>query len=249
MSTALNKKTDPDNPARELHVNMSNTLVRAAQGLLLSEKRIVSLCMSRLDSVRMDSGRFKFRITAQEFAEQFGLDINTAYDQLISCGDSLMARTAKVITNTARGPKVKQWVWVSGVEYHKGEGWIELGFSPEMTPHMVMLREKFTSYKLKQASALRSIYSWRFLELMMQYRSTGLLRISTEEFCVALEVPPSCQSDFGQLKRRVIDPAIKELQEKDHWEIEFKQIKNGGRKVTGLEFKFSRNPQQELELS
>lgn len=244
---ALMRKTDPANLARDLHVNMSNTLVRAAQGLLLSEKRVVSLCMSRIDSVRLDSGRFKFRITAQEFAEQFDIDLNTAYEQLIACGRSLLKKTVKIVVNPAKG-QIKEFSWLSFIEYQKGDGWIELGFNQEMTPHIVMLREKFTSYKLKQASSLRSLYSWRLLELMTQYKSTGLLRISTDDFCVALEVPPSCTKDFGQLKRRVIDSAIKELEEKDHWEIEFNHSKNGGRKITTLEFRFRRNPQQELEL-
>ena len=57
-------------------------------------------------------------------------------------------------------------MWVSGVTYHHGEGWIELGFSPEMTPHLVELSREFTSYKLKHTVALRSVYSWRLFELL-----------------------------------------------------------------------------------
>jgi plasmid replication initiation protein len=233
--------------ASELHVNMSNDLVRAAHGLSLPEKRVISLCMAKLDSVRLDNGRYKFRLSAVEFAKEFDLDTSTAYDQLKAVGDHLMRRVARSIIKLPKGKtKEQKWVWVSGVTYHNGEGWVELGFSHEMTPHLFLLRKEFTSYKLKHAVALRSVYSWRLLELLMQYKSTGLLRISVEDFCHAIEAPPSCVKDFGQLRRRVIEPAVSELMSKDSLLIEWTQTKNGGRKVSGLEFKFSPNPQNSL---
>lgn len=240
-------KMPEDAPLSELHVNMSNELIRAAHGLTLPEKRVISLCMAKLDSVRLNNDRYKFKLSAQEFAKEFDLDTNTAYDQLKAVGDQLMKRVARYIEKLPRGKiKERKWVWVSGVTYHSGEGWVELGFSHEMTPHLFLLRKEFTSYKLKHAVALRSIYSWRLLELLMQYKSTGILRIPIEDFCHAVEAPPSCEKDFGQLRRRVIAPAVEELISKDSLEIEWQPIKHGGRKVTGLEFKFSASPQTSL---
>jgi len=239
----IHAKVALDAPTIERHVNMSNVLVRAAQGLSLPEKRVVSLCMAKLDSVRLDSGRYKFKISAQEFATEFNLDAATAYEQLKGVGDHLMERTARIVMETPRGKKEKKWVWVSGVTYHHGEGWVELGFSPEMTPHLTLLRKEFTSYKLKHAVALRSLYSWRLLELLMQFKSTGLLRISFDDFCASMEAPPSCVKDYAQLRRRIIEPAVTELKNKNNLILEWKAQKNGGRKITGLEFKFAPNPQ------
>ncbi|BCF98124.1 hypothetical protein PPGU19_026930 [Paraburkholderia sp. PGU19] len=78
--------------------------------------------------------------------------------------------------------------------------------------------------------------------MFAQYRDTGLVRIRFDEFCHAMEAPPSCLKDFGQLRRRVIDPAVAELTGKDGLLIEWKPTKSGGRKVTGLEFTFQPNP-------
>jgi plasmid replication initiation protein len=234
-------------PVTDLHVNMSNELIRAAHGLKLPEKRVISLCMAKLDSVRLNDGRYKFKLSAVEFAKEFDIDPNTAYDQLREVGDNLMKRVARSVEKLPRGKiKERKWVWVSGVTYHSGEGWIELGFSPEMTPHLFMLRKEFTSYKLKHTVALRSMYSWRLFELLMQFKGTGLLRIDIEEFCRAIEAPPSCEKDFGQLRRRVIEPAVQELISKDSLVVDWLPIKHGGRKVTGLEFRFSQNPQNSL---
>lgn len=239
-------KIDRDAPLREQSVNMSNALVRAAHGLSLAEKRVVSACLAKMDSVRLDNGRYKFKLTADEFASTFDVSLDTAYEQLMDTGKKLMKRTARSIEDTPRGKKERIWVWVSGVTYHHGEGWVELGFSHEMTPHLVLLRKEFTSYKLKHASALRSMYSWRLLELLMQFKSTGLLRISIDDFCHAMEASETAQKNFGELRRRVIEPAIKELTLKDNLIIEWQGTKRGGRKITGLEFKFNPNPQQTL---
>ena len=47
------------------------------------------------------------------------------------------------------------------------------------------------------------------------------------------------------LRKKVIESAVKELQEKDYWMIEWKAIKKG-RKVSMLEFKFKRSAQGNL---
>ena len=48
--------------------------------------------------------------------------------------------------------------------------------------------------------------------------------------------------NFSLLRKWVIEPAVKELTEKDNWLIEWEAIKRG-RKVTALRFQFERNPQ------
>jgi len=66
------------------------------------------------------------------------------------------------------------------------------------------------------------------------------------EFCDALDAPESCRKDFGQLRRRVIEPAVAELQAKNGVEVEWKGVKVGGRKVSGLEFTFKPSQQGNL---
>ncbi len=234
-------KNNPDTPLNELNVNMSNALVRAAHGLTLAEKRVIAICMAKLDSIRQDAAGYTFKLTAQEFAETFEVDADTAYEQMIFAGDNLMKRIARTVEEGRRGKIERKWVWVSGVVYHHGEGRIELGFSHEMTPHLTLLRKQFTSYKLKQASALRSLYSWRLFELLMQFKSTGILHIDIDDFLHAMEAPESARQNFAQLRKRIIEPAVAELMKKDGMEIEWTPKKQGGRKITSLEFVFQKH--------
>ena len=227
-------------------VNVSNDLVTAAHGLTLGEKRVVMGCVAQLDSLRLESGRYKVKMSALDFAATFKIEPQTAYEQLKAVSSRLYERSIKRVINTPKGKKISTHRWVSSVTYHEGEGWIELGFSHEATPYLVALRGCHTSYKLEQASALRSVYSWRLLEILMQFKGTGLVRTPIEDFYHAMEVPETYRKNFKDLRNRVIEPAVKELQEKDHWIIEWKGTKRGGRKITGLEFNFKRDPQQKL---
>jgi plasmid replication initiation protein len=227
-------------------INISNDLTTAAHGLTLSEKRLLMGCVAKLDSVKLESGRYKIKMTAIEFAETYKIDPKTVYQQIKAVIARLYDRSIKRIVDAPRGKKIISHRWVSSVTYHEGEGWFELGFSHEATPYLVALRGKHTSYKLEQASALRSIYSWRLLEMLMQFKSTNLLRVSIENFCHAMDAPETYRKNFKDLRNRVIDVAVKELQEKDNWLIEWKGTKRGGRKITGLEFRFKQNPQHSL---
>jgi plasmid replication initiation protein len=247
--------TDPldsqESGLSERFVSMSNALTRAAQGLKLSEKRLISSAIAESDSVELrklaaalgPNQGWKIKLSAKDYAATFGIDQPTAYVQLREAADSIFNKYIRTVEQTRRGEKERKYRWVSGNTYHHGEGWVEVNFSPEVAPFLLGLRKEFTTYKLKHTAALRSVYSWRLMEMFAQYRDTGLVRISFDDFCHAMEAPPSCLKDFGQLRRRVIDPAVAELTGKDGLLIDWAPTKNGGRKVTGLEFKFKPNPQ------
>src|SRR5690625_7859835 len=77
-----------DRPVGQRWVYMSNAVARAAQGLSLAEKRTVGIAASRLDSRRVPppGGAPVTRITAMDYAETFGIDLDTAYNQLQNAG-------------------------------------------------------------------------------------------------------------------------------------------------------------------
>jgi plasmid replication initiation protein len=53
------------------------------------------------------------------------------------------------------------------------------------------------------------------------------------------------RTNFKELRRRVIDPAVKELSEKNGLIVDWEPTKNG-RKVIGLRFRFRPNEQMAL---
>jgi plasmid replication initiation protein len=80
----------------------------------------------------------------------------------------------------------------------------------------------------------------------MRFESTGWAEYTIEDFKTSMDAPASL-SDFGQVKRRIIEPAVKELTEKDGWIIQWRPIK-AGRKVKAVRFDFMRDPQLRLSV-
>jgi plasmid replication initiation protein len=247
-----------DRPAGDRWVTMSNALTRAGHGLTLAEKRIVALAISKLDSrkpLRADQLPVT-RLTAAEYSETFGVDIDTAYDQLQAAAKHLYQRSitffepdykrdGKKITDKGMTRTMR---WVGQVHYQHGEGWVDLYWWQPLLSHLIGIKKQFTSYQLKQTTALRSAYSWRLLELLQRFdqsNSSGWAEYTIEDFAASMDAPPSIAISFGQIKRRILKPALEELAKKDGWDIKYTEIK-GGRKVKGLRFEFQRNPQGNL---
>ena len=124
---------------------------------------------------------------------------------------------------------------------------MQLAWWPDLLPLLVGLRKQFTTYQLQQASALRSVYSWRLLELLMRFKSSGKAEYTVEDFAASMDATEKQRADFSKLRTKMIEPAVKELTEKDGWLIQWEAVK-AGRKVKAIRFNFMRNPQGSLDL-
>lgn len=234
-------------------VVMANALTRSAQGLNLAEKRILFSVIAKM------GGNFgEVCLYASEYAKTFDLPEKQAYEQLKETVRGMRTRyftlapqdQTKDTAVKKRGKKGMVWEinWFASIGYHDGEGMIGLEFSPKVIPYLHDLEAQFTKYKLKQACALRSVHSWRLLELFEQHtanRGKGWWTVSVEDFCNSMEASTLQRKNFGKLRTQIIEPAIDELINKDGWIIGLETVKEG-RKVVRLRFDFERDPQGNL---
>lgn len=240
-------------PVAERHISMSNELTRSAHRMGLAQKRIIALAIAKNDSkasshiVKNQLGAWAIRITAKDYAEAYEVDIDKAYDQLKHAADTLMATSWELIDQTGRHKTRIKGPWLHWAKYHDGKGIIDIAFHPYVAPHLLDLKREFTTYRLKQAAALRSMYSWRLFECLQSWKTTGQWHVSVADFRQIMQTPKNYANDFGQIKRSVIEPAIRELTTKQNLIISWKPIKEG-REVTELQFTFELNPQEQLDL-
>jgi plasmid replication initiation protein len=224
-------------------VSIANELIKSAQGLNIGEKRLLMLAVSKLDSKAKPTIQgATVAISVSEMVEVFGLNPDSAYQEAKKAAEGIMKRQIRLKTNDADSELIQ---WVGKSKYNKGEGWILVEFYYGLFPHLFELKSHFTSYRLSRASGLRSVYSWRLFELLMQFKKTGLLNMPIEEFQHSLETPETYNADFSLLRARVIEPAVKEIREKDGLAVEWEAIK-AGRKVKALKFTFP--TEQQLSL-
>jgi plasmid replication initiation protein len=236
-----------------LYVRMSNLLIRAGHGLSLPEKRIVMLALSKLNKQKTNMGEMPTervaRIHATELAEVGNISVDVAYRELRDGQKKLYDRSITSCFDPVTGEEKDGFFrWVTRMHYQNKEGWIEAAFNPDVLPYICELEKEFTSYKLSRAGAFRSIYTWRLFELLMQFKHTGLLKISVEELHKALETPSVYQQNFYHLRKKIIAPAIEEIKEKDGLNVQWKPIKKG-RRVELIEFSFPVEQQKVIPLS
>lgn len=223
----------------------SNRLNTAIQNLSLVELRIIHIGI--IDAREKNQGlsaNSRLRIDALRYAEAFNVTPEAAYDALIRAESTLFERRFSFLNE--RENKVKSR-WVSQVEYISGEGAIEIIFTPAVVEEITRQGSNFTKFLLGQASKLNSIYSLRLYELLAQHRTNKNismfdLEILRGQLCLE-DKEYRRMSDF---KRRVLDLAVNEINEKTDLKVSYEQEKKKG---TIIGFKFSVNEKPSLKSS
>ncbi len=237
-------------------VTMSNALIRAGHGLSLAEKRIVMIALSKLDSTKpfVENLIIKTKITATEYANEFEVSMDTAYDQLSTASGVLKKRELVFYDPShKRGEKKidstrSVMAWVGQVDYDVGDGFVVLHWWPATMKHLMGLKWHYTSYQLKQASALKSVSSWRLLELLTRFEDNGWAQYDIEDFAMSMDATEKQKENFAAIRRKIIEPGVDELK-KHGWTIHWEPIKDG-RKVKFVRFEFKQpigTPSQDLK--
>ena len=184
-----------------------NDLIEAGYKLTLEEQRLVLACIGKIDPRNGVPG--VIQVTAREYADLFGVHPKSAYLQLKEATNHLYERdiVLKGDNHTCR------MRWVSSVAYHDNQGFVTLDFSPQIKPYLSQLNGMFTCYQLTNIAQLKSPYSVRLYELLCQWRSKGERVIELSELRELL-VLNSLYPRFADLKKRVIQPAVAELNAK-----------------------------------
>lgn len=227
-------------------VYVKKELIRAAHGLTLMEKRLLMLAISKLDSTKPATPQNMIvSLRVSEFIDAYGITAKSTYGDVKDAAEHLMDRYLRFFSPAEK--KETRMQWVGRATYTEKQGLVELAFWHELSPMLFELKGYFTNYKLSRAGALRSVYSWRLFELLMQFKRKGILKISLDDFNNSMETPNSYRKDFGLIRSKVIEPAVKEIREKDGLVVKWEAIKTG-RKVTALRFTFPCEQQNTLPL-
>ena len=218
-------------------VTKSNHLVEAGYKLSLNEQRLVLIAISKLDGRKPIPRGNDFIVTAQEFSSMFGIPMKQAYENLDNAASRLYERDIK--TYDGKNNTRERFRWVDGVKYWDGEGKVTLSLSNKIIPYLTLLHTQLTSYDLKQISNLNTSYAIRFYELMVQFRTTGERWMKLDTLKERLELQDQYPR-FFDLKKRIIDPAITEINNSTNLKVKWNTVKKG-RLITGIEFYIQEN--------
>ena len=132
------------------------------------------------------------------------------------------------------------------IVYIEEEGRVELRFTKDMLPYLSELTEQFTRYALADVAKMTSAYAIRLYKLLIQWRGAGERVIELDWLREALQLEGR-YSNIRDLKRRVLEPAVAQVNELSPLWVQWEQRKTG-RSVTHIAFSFGEKPNSKPTL-
>ncbi len=233
---------------KELIARKSNYLIEASYKLTLAQLRVTYLGISKLFTAKPLSLQRTQRIYAREYADVFGVDLSVAYKHIRDASDELL-RTLITTRKNADGTLIKnkrhrKHQWLSEAVYADKEGFVDITFHDKMGQYLTVLGKRYAELNFERLHGVQSVYTARLWEMLIQYKKEGERFIMMDDFRKWFQLENRYKM-YSDLKKRVINPAIKELEDKANLIISWDEIKKG-RKVVGFSFVFEENQQLRL---
>lgn len=202
-------------------VRKSNYLIEASYKLSLAEQRLIIILASMIKPSDVEFKKYPLSVKA--FSTILELKHRDEYSQLKEVTKRLLTRAFSLKLPGA----ILQVSWLSSAKYVEGKGIVELCFDPELKQFLLQLKERYTSYKLKNIIQLKSSFSIRIYELLKQYEKVGERTFHIDKLREQLGIDESQYKLYGDFKRKVLLMAQRELAEKTDISFDFEEIKVG----------------------
>ena len=215
----------------------SNQLNSAVQNLSLPELRIIQLAIvdARETGKGLDT-KTPLRIDAMRYANAFDTTRQNAYILMKQSEETLFNRR---FTYFDREKKPIKSRWLQDVRYLDDEGAIEVCFTRLVVECITRLdgaEQFFTQYMLSQTANLNSVYSVRLYELLIQWKTAGKTPVfELSLFRGQMGLDDGEYKAMNDFKKRVLDLAVNEINEKTDLTVSYTQEKKG-RLIHGFKF-------------
>lgn len=151
--------------------------------------------------------------------------LKNTIDKLISKKIRIKQAENKELTTT----------FLSSCIYCYDSGEVILKYDPELKPYFLQLKTNFTKYHLINILSLKSFYAIRIYELCKQYEKIKERILTIQEIKDMLQIKAKSYDIYNRFKEKVLNVAVKEINEKTDLNLKFKEIKKG-RKVNAIKF-------------
>ena len=221
------------------YVCQANSLVGGKQALKLNSAKLIRAAIMQV--VRDDEELKPYIITISELAELLNVPKSNIYRDIDDITDDILNNPVYIREEV--GKKVR-WIkipWVTRCEYNSDIG-VAIKLNDELKPFLINLKDHYTQYTLDSILVMKSVYAIRIYELLQSEIMTRILPRAGTDIELSVETLKECcgceskaYNTFSNFRHRVIDIAIKEINEKTLYTLSYDYVKKG-KMVVGLVF-------------
>lgn len=222
---------------QSLTVRKSNELIQRNRfDMTLREQRLLLYCISRIKPT--DKGKEVYRISIRDVCAACGIADNVtggAYKAMKEAVKKLDSFNFFMKDIDGRDHLVH---WIEHVVIDpegKKKACIQFNFDPRIVPYLFDVKKRFTSYELGNVMQMQSVYGVRLYELSKSYEFRGGHEFSLAELRYLMGAEEESYKRYSNLKQKIIEPAIREVNGYSDLKIDYIEIKEG-RKVTAIKF-------------
>lgn len=210
---------------QENTVVQANALIEKKPKMTRDEQRLFLSIVSMIDSKNQDFDQYE--ISVRDFAQVWGVGIDSAYSQFIAAVDGLLSKKFFDETVNERGKRnFYGTTFISSGKYTEGEAYAKIRLDPDFKPYLLGLKETYTQYMLKYVVNLNSKHSIRIYELLKQYEKIGSRTFDISDLKEMLAIPGKYPNN-SNFVRVVLNPAVDEINDGTDLKVKFEMIGRG----------------------
>lgn len=223
-------------------VSKSNTIVQKSRyELSVPEQRAIAYICSMikpvdaLDRAKGNPFQLEYEFDILEYAKtcDISADNGRIYEETKALLKSLITKVMWLTLEDGTETTVN---WINKVWTNKRSGKARIRLDEDITPYLFDLQEKFTSYGLYNILKMKSQYSIRLFEILKSYEWQKSKTFDVDELKRLLMVEKNkSYENFAEFKRRVLIPALDEINEYTDLEVSMYNITKG-RKIVKVKF-------------
>lgn len=208
-------------------VTKGHPLVQAKGKMGALEQKIALSVISLINKEDTDL-KNEYQIDIKDIQKLTGSSDKNFYKTVKETASSLMDRKILIEYETEKGKKkFFETRYLSSAEHTEGSGVINITIEKKLKPYLIQL-SAFTQFQLKNVIKMKSGYAIRIYELLKQWpgKETKKLEMGHLREILGLEDEYTRFTDF---ERRVIKPAVKEINDKSDLKVSYEKVKVGKR--------------------
>ena len=217
---------DGEGPPKRRWVTVSNEMIMARLDWDIMMHRILMVLISQIDSKNDEEFRLQ-RVPVRYIRNLAEVSQKSIHEETAEAAAKLVREPFEFWSPDEKD--YEGYPIFSMCKYKSGEGVIEAKFNEDARPFLLQLREHFTQYRLEQAIPLSTPYAIRTYEISKMIERPGERRsrqIPVERFRSMFKLENKYKRHCD-MRRRVINPSVKEVNEKTDVEIMCDDVRDG----------------------